>query len=233
MTSDKQSPTAVTQDADSPAGKRRYRSTYRRRQAEQTRASVIAAAGRVFAERGWMAANMRDVAREASVSVETLYSSFGSKAGLLTAALDVAIVGDDEPVPFARRAEAAAMSAGLTFAARTRTAAQVVTAINIRIHRLDEALRQGAAIEAVLADRLASSEASRRAAIASAAADVAGRPVTEPEVDEVAVLTSSVVYGLLVRSSGWSNAQYEQWLAERLAELIQRSPERPGQRSTR
>ncbi len=223
MTSDKQLSAVVTQDADSPAGKRRYRSTHRRMQAEQTRASAIAAAGRVFAERGWMAANMRDVAREASVSVETLYSSFGSKAGLLTAALDVAIVGDDEPVPFARRPEASAMSAGPTIAARARTAAQVVTAINIRIHRLDEALRQGAAVEPVLADRLASSEASRRAAVASAAAEVARRPVTTPEVDEIAVLTSSVVYALLVRTSGWGNAQYEQWLAERLTELIQRS----------
>jgi AcrR family transcriptional regulator len=202
-------------------------------QAEQTRASAVAAAGRVFAERGWMAANMRDVAREASVSVETLYSSFGSKAGLLTAALDVAIVGDDEPVPFAQRAEAAAMGAGPTIAARARTAAQVVTAINMRIHRLDQALRQGAAVEAVLADRLASSEASRRAAVASAATSVARRQVTKSEVDEIAVLTSSVVYDLLVRSSGWSNAQYEQWLAERLAELILRSPERPGQGTTR
>ncbi len=204
-------------------------------QAEQTRASAIAAAGRVFAERGWIATNMRDVAREADVSVETLYSGFGSKAGLLTAALDVAIVGDDEPVPFAQRAEAAVMGAGPTMAARARTAAQVVTAINMRIHRLDQALRQGAAVEAVLADRLASSEASRRIAVASAATMVARRQVTRSEVDEIAVLTSSVVYDLLARSSGWSNAQYEQWLAERLAELIQRNQngqdiERPDDR---
>ena len=62
-------------------------------QAEQTRAVIIAAASRVFSERGWMATNVRDVAREAGVSVETLYSSFGSKAELLKVALDVAIVG--------------------------------------------------------------------------------------------------------------------------------------------
>src|SRR5450432_2102126 len=109
---------ATAHDGDRLAGKRRYRSPRRLMQAEQTRARVIAAASRVFAERGWIAANMRDVAREATVSVETLYSGFGSKAGLLGAALDVAITGDDEPVPFAERAEATAMGAGPTVDAR-------------------------------------------------------------------------------------------------------------------
>ena len=194
-------------------------------QAEQTRAGVIAAASRVFSERGWLAANMRDVAREAAVSVETLYSGFGSKAGLLCAALDVAVVGDDDPVPFAERAEAAAMGAGLTLRARARTAAQVATAINARIYRLDQTLRQGAAVEAVLAERLAASEAGRRAAVAEAAGLVAQREVTDAEIDELAALTSSIVYDLLVRSSGWSSAQYEHWLAGRLAELIQRNPD--------
>jgi AcrR family transcriptional regulator len=192
-------------------------------QAEQTRAVVIAAASRVFAERGWIAANMRDVARAAGVSVETLYAGFGSKAGLLKVALDVAIVGDDEPVPFAQRAEAIAMSTGPTVAARARTAAQVVTAINVRIHQLDQALRQGAAVEAVLAERLAEGEASRRAAIAGGAAQVSARPVTKGEVDELAVLASSVVYGLLVQSTGWSNAEYERWLAGRFVEVIRRN----------
>ena len=46
--------------------------------------------------------------------------------------------------------------------------------------------------------------------------------------DEIAVLTSSVVYDLLVRSAGWSSAQYEHWLAGRLAELIERNPDHPN-----
>ena len=207
------------------AGKRQYRSPRRRMQAEQTRASVVAAASRVFEERGWMAANMRDIAGAAEVSVETLYSGFGSKAGLLCAALDVAVVGDDEPVPFAERSEATAMGAGPTVRARARAAAQVATAINERIYRLDQTLRQGAAVEPVLAERLAASEASRRAAVADAAARVARRQVTKAEVDELAALTSSAVYDLLVRSSGWSNSQYKMWLTRQLTELIERKPD--------
>jgi AcrR family transcriptional regulator len=192
-------------------------------QAEQTRAAVIAAASRVFSERGWMATNVRDVAREAGVSVETLYTSFGSKAELLKIAIDVAIVGDDAPVPFTARIEAAAMGAGSTVAARARVAAQVVAAMNGRVYRLDQALRQGAPVEKVLAERLAEGERNRRADVAEGAKRVAGRPMTELEVDEIGALSSSVVYDLLVRSSGWSNTAYEQWLAARFIELIQRN----------
>ncbi|HSR85844.1 MAG TPA: hypothetical protein VLM11_16845, partial [Streptosporangiaceae bacterium] len=159
--------------------------------------------------------------------VETLYSGFGSKAGLLCAALDVAIVGDDQPVPFAERAEAAAMGAGLTLRARARTAAHVVTAMNARIYRLDQTLRQGAAVEPLLAERLAASEASRRAAIADAAARVAQREVTKAEIDELAATTNSAVYDLLVRSSGWSSSEYESWLGGRLIEIVQRKPDHP------
>ena len=192
-------------------------------QAEQTRAAVIAAASRVFSERGWMATNVRDVAREAGVSVETLYASFGSKAELLKVALDVAIVGDDAPVPFTARIEAAAMGAGSTVAARARVAAQVVTAMNARLYRLDQALRQGAPVESVLAERLAQGERNRRADVAEGARRVAGRAVSDVEIDELGALSSSVVYDMLVRSSGWSETAYEQWLAERFIDVIQRN----------
>ena len=225
MAGESGAPTALPDAGDPPAGKRRYRSTRRQMQAEQTRMAVIVAAGRVFSQRGWVATSMRDVAREAGVSVETLYASFESKAGLLEVVLDVAVVGDDEPVPFAARAEAEAMGAGLTLQARARSAAQVVTAINTRIYRLDQALRQGAAVEAILAERLAASEANRRANLAAGATLVARRTVTEVEVDEIAALSSSAVYDLLVRSSGWTNSAYETWLAGRFIEVIQRSPQ--------
>lgn len=213
-------------DGDRAAGKRRYRSPRRKMQAEQTRALVIAAASRIFALRGWTATSMRDVAAEAGVSVETLYAGFESKAGLFKVVLDVAVVGDDEPVPFEARAEAAAMGTALTMQARAGTAARVVAAINARIYRLDQALREGAAVEAILAERFTASEASRRAAVADGATLVARRAMTEVEVDEIAALTSSAVYDLLVRSSGWSNAAYETWLAGRFIEVIQRSPAR-------
>ena len=79
--------------------RREYRSPRRQQQAAETRAAVLEAATRLFGERGWAGTGMREVAREAGVSVETVYAGFGSKSDLLMAAIDVAVVGDDEPVP--------------------------------------------------------------------------------------------------------------------------------------
>jgi AcrR family transcriptional regulator len=78
---------------DQPTARRAYQSARRRQQAADTRKAVVDAATRLFGERGWAATGMRDVAREAGVSVETVYANFSSKGDLLMAAIDVAVVG--------------------------------------------------------------------------------------------------------------------------------------------
>ena len=52
-------------------------------QAEQTRTEIIGAARRLFASQGYAATSVKDIAREAGVSVQTLYDSVGSKAELV------------------------------------------------------------------------------------------------------------------------------------------------------
>ena len=79
--------------------RRRYESPRRVEHAAQTRAAVLEAATALFGENGWAGTGMRDVARAAGVAVETVYANFGSKAELLLAALDVAVVGDTQPIP--------------------------------------------------------------------------------------------------------------------------------------
>ncbi|MGY1600771.1 TetR/AcrR family transcriptional regulator [Geodermatophilus sp. SYSU D00815] len=83
-------------------GKRVYRSPLRAEQAQRTRAAVLDAAGRCFLEKGYAATTMKDVAAEAGVSVQTVFGQ-GSKASLLLACVDRAVVGDDEEVPLAQR----------------------------------------------------------------------------------------------------------------------------------
>ncbi|MCW2597450.1 MAG: TetR/AcrR family transcriptional regulator, partial [Jatrophihabitans sp.] len=69
--------------------------------AARTRAEVLSAASDLFVERGWSGTSIRDVARGAGVSVETVYASVGTKAELLKTAVEISVVGDDEPIPLA------------------------------------------------------------------------------------------------------------------------------------
>ncbi|KJE20541.1 transcriptional regulator, TetR family [Frankia torreyi] len=63
-----------------------------------TRRRIIAAAADLFLDQGYGATTLDQVAARAGVAVQTVYFHFGNKATLLKEALDVAAVGDDEPV---------------------------------------------------------------------------------------------------------------------------------------
>jgi AcrR family transcriptional regulator len=77
--------------------------TTRAERARLTRRRIIDAAAELFVERGYGATMLDQVAERAGVAVQTVYFHFGNKATLLKLALDVAAVGDDEPVPLLER----------------------------------------------------------------------------------------------------------------------------------
>ena len=87
---------------------RTYRSNRRAAQARRTRQRVLDAATAEFLARGYAGATIPAIATGAAVSVPTVESLFGTKARVLKAAIDVAIAGDDEPVPVLDRSWAAA-----------------------------------------------------------------------------------------------------------------------------
>src|SRR5258706_2639076 len=91
--------------------KRTYQSTLRGAQAQSTREAVIAAASRLFTERGYAATSIEEIAAAAGVSRATVFTSVGGKAKLLKTALDVAIVGDDEPIALPERPRSKAIRA--------------------------------------------------------------------------------------------------------------------------
>ncbi|WP_049564263.1 TetR/AcrR family transcriptional regulator [Nonomuraea sp. SBT364] len=75
---------------ENETGRRRYNSLRRVTQAQRTRAEIADAARRLFVSRGWAATTVRDVAREAGVSVPTVYAAYQNKAGLVRALADAA-----------------------------------------------------------------------------------------------------------------------------------------------
>ena len=91
--------------------KRSYDSSSRQERARGRRRAVVLAAQELFEQSGFRATTVVAVARRAGVSPESVYKSFGTKATLAKAVLDLVIAGDDEPVPIAQRAEADAVRA--------------------------------------------------------------------------------------------------------------------------
>jgi TetR/AcrR family transcriptional regulator, regulator of cefoperazone and chloramphenicol sensitivity len=77
--------------------RRKYDSLRRATQALETRAEIARAARKLFVEQGWAATTVRDVAREAGVSVPTVYSVYGNKTGLALAVADAADLSADVP----------------------------------------------------------------------------------------------------------------------------------------
>src|SRR6476619_709902 len=92
--------------------KRSYHSSRRAAQAAQTRADVLAAAVECFSESGWAGTTLNAVAARAGVAVETIYNGFGTKKRLLRDAMDIAVVGDAEPIPLVVRPDWAEMQRG-------------------------------------------------------------------------------------------------------------------------
>src|ERR1700737_4980047 len=83
--------------------KRKYTSTLRQQQASETRSRILDAAQRLFSERGYGSTTMESIAFEAGVATDTVYASFGNKAGLLRTLLQVRVTGDDSPIPLLDR----------------------------------------------------------------------------------------------------------------------------------
>lgn len=205
-----------------PPTRRAYRSPRRTQQAQATRAAVIAAATRLFTTRGWAATGVRDIARAAGVATETIYTHFASKSDLLQQAIDVAVVGDDAPVPVADRPEFAALGRG-SRADRLAAAARLVTTINQRTSGFAKVLREAAPTDETIAASLRATRERQRRDVEAGTALTIGRPPTAAERDAIWALTSAEVYLLLVEESGWRAEQYQAWLATTLDAVVPRA----------
>jgi AcrR family transcriptional regulator len=183
---------------------------------------VVAAATELFVTKGWAATNMREVATAAGVALETVYSHFSSKPGLLRAVADAAVMGDDEPLPLAQRTEFLALGQGRR-SARIRAAARLLTGIQARISPIARVLREAAPADAAIAELLRTTREEQRVDMEAALELIIGRRPTAVERDGLWAMASPEVYLLLVDASGWTPQQYEEWCAQTMERVIPRS----------
>jgi AcrR family transcriptional regulator len=202
--------------------KRPYRSPIREAHAQTTRLAVIQAAARLFAERGYVATSMDEVAREAGVSRATVFTSVGGKADLLKAAYDVAVVGDDEPVPLPQRPWARAVRDEPDPHRMIDAYAHMITGVSGRVASVYEAMRGAATADADARALLERMRGERRGGSAGFIGFLVARGALRADLDKTSaadvvwVLNDPGLYHLLVHARGWSAAQFQSWLAETL-----------------
>jgi AcrR family transcriptional regulator len=191
----------------------------RAKQAAETRRTVLAAATRLFTERGWAGTTLSAVAAEAGTAVETLYSGFGSKSGLLIAAIDAAIVGDDDQAPLAERPEFALLGIGGR-SERLTAAARIITRALVQAVPLMRVLHEASASDAASRARRDAYEADRCTVIAGGLGLILGEPAPETLVDSMWALASPEVFTKLTAERAWSVDRYEHWLVETATALL-------------
>jgi AcrR family transcriptional regulator len=199
---------------------RRYDASGRREQARATRQKVIAAATELLIQRGWANTSMRDVAKVAGVSVETVYGSVGNKLELLRIAIDTAVVGDDEPVPLSERPAWQRISDGTTARERVEAIGDLLVALHPRSAPLHRALQHAAVGEPDLAELLRKDSADMREQTRQAIASVLDREPTEQELDLVQAVTSNETYLLLTEQRGHSDEDFREFVVTAITRLL-------------
>ncbi len=202
--------------------KREYRSPLREASARATRAAIIAAATRLFVEQGYAATSVDAVAEAAGVSRATVFATFGGKAALLKAAYDVALVGDDEPIPLPDRPRSKAVQAEPDPARLLEGYAEILTDISGRLAPMYEVVRGAASADPEAREVWEKIQTERRIGGTNVVKLITARHALRKDLDRDAagdlvwVLNDPGLYFMLVHRRRWSPARFQSWLAETL-----------------
>ncbi|MBM2622453.1 TetR/AcrR family transcriptional regulator [Actinoplanes sp. LDG1-06] len=207
--------------------RRAYDNTRRAEQARATRRRVLNSARELLSEQGPAAVTMRDVATHAGVSAETVYKTFRTKAALIKDVYDVTLAGDDEPIPMIDRPEIQAVFAASGPREKLARYAHAARRIGERtgplLAKLLAGARGGDPELAAFRETTNQERMIGAGGIVHHLAETGGlRAGVSPEraTDIVWTLIAPEVYELLVSDRGWSADDYEQWLAQTLADAL-------------
>jgi AcrR family transcriptional regulator len=199
---------------------RRYDSPHRRQQAATTRSEILAAALRLFEQRGYTATSMVAIAAEAGVALKTVYLAFQTKRGVLLALWHLLLRGDEEPVPVGERQWFREVMDEPDPERLLRLNARNSRIVKERAGTLLEILRNAAPADAELGALWQRIQAefydNQRAIVERLQKNHALRPGLDVDrgADILWTLNHPDLYRLLVGDRGWSPELYEEWLGE-------------------
>jgi AcrR family transcriptional regulator len=206
--------------------KRAYNSPARRLNAEQTRAAILAAARKLFLDRGYAAATMSEIAKSAGVVLDTVYASVGPKPTLFRLLVESALSGRNEAVPAEEREYVRAIRAEPEAERKLEIYAHAVAALQPRLAPLIRVLQVAANSDSDLRSLWREISQRRAANMRKLARDLdaTGRLRRDLSIDEVADVVWSMngpeYYWLLVEERGWTVERFEAWLADSWKRLL-------------
>jgi AcrR family transcriptional regulator len=199
---------------------RSYYSLVRQRQADETRARIAAAARQLILTKGYEAATIEAIAREAGVATPTVYAVFGSKRRILTELIDRAAFGPVYQDLVGKVTELQEPSARLRLAARI--ARQIYDSERSEL----DLLRKAGVIIPELAAIEEERECGRYDAQAPTITYVVQSGQLLPGLDEkeardlLWTLTGRDIYRMLVVQRKWSSERYEDWLSDAIVAAL-------------
>ncbi|HEX5897138.1 MAG TPA: helix-turn-helix domain-containing protein [Thermoleophilaceae bacterium] len=195
----------------------------RERKAQLTRDEILRAARRLFAERGYARTSVRDIARSAGVSAQTVYDSVGSKQALVSSLND--LIDTEAGIPGLARAAAESDDPRELAATNARITRSILEHCSDIVH----ALVTGAAAEPELAAVLSEGqrrhvEGARRIVGLLRQRDALGSIDPDEAVETLAVVTDIRFALALQESYGWSLDRIESWMAATSRTLLLDQP---------
>ena len=167
---------------------------------------------------------MEAIADAAHVSVESVYAHFKNKRTILERFLDVAVAGDHDPVPVLERPNVQSLSEIAGHHELIERLAHLSRTILERAAPAHNALRSAAESDPKIQSLLAADQARRHTGQTAFVTMIAERARLRTTLEEATDiywgLASPELYGLLVRTRGWSPDRYESWLADSLERLL-------------
>jgi AcrR family transcriptional regulator len=208
----------------------------REAQIAHTEQRIVAAATELFLADGYVATTLEAVAKRAQVGARTVYVRFGTKAALFKRVVDVAIVGDTQPIAVLDRQWAKPAGTAPTAGERIAANAAICRQIHERAGPLFAVAQQAAAIEPLIAGFWQEGREQSRQAQAEFWSGLARDGLLDPAsdldwmIDTAAIAGAAETYLLIWRMLGWDIDAYEDWLVATFTMIANRIPGRssPG-----
>jgi AcrR family transcriptional regulator len=211
----------------SNSSKRKYDSTRRQAQADETRRQILKAANKLFIERGYAGATIEAIAQEAGVALKTVYAVFKNKRKILVTLLNVSSSkSGEEDIPIVERAGPKAVSQERDQRRQLQMFAQVVADNLEGAAYISEIMHVAAKTEPDVNRIMQNLSKQRWQHMAFAIQQIAANGPLREKMDDayatdyVWTLTSPEVFLLLRRDRGWSKEKYAQWLADTLTKVL-------------